>query len=105
MNGEFAAVAVSAPRADVLETFDIHGDFSHEFPFEELPFDSRAQSRLLRLGERLSRHIQVDVQFPKNATRERSADPLEIREGDLHAFLAGKDDTSDAEHDEEVGLG
>ena len=89
---------VAAPRADILQAFDVHGYFPHEFTFSEFLLHTRAEPRRLRLGQIVGMHVKIDAELLQNRTRERASDAFDGGQGDFDTLAAGKDDTGDAEH-------
>ena len=96
--GEFPAVTVPAPGADVLEALDIEGDLATQFAFREFLFDTSTDTGLIRLAESVRLRVQIDAELNEDFLAERTPDALDRRESDFDTFIAGEDDAGDTEH-------
>lgn len=84
---ELPAVAIAPPRADVLQSLDVHGDLAHELTFREFFLDACAKPRLIRLTELVCFGVEIDAEFFQDPAGKRASDALDRRESDLDSFI------------------
>lgn len=87
-DGEFSAVSITTPGADVLQPFDVKGNLPAEFSFGEFLLHPRAEPRLVGLVQRIGLRVHVHVDLPQDSAAERPSDAFDRREGDLDALIA-----------------
>src|SRR3989344_48634 len=100
-HGELAPVTVATPRADILQTPNIHCDFASEFSLREFTLHTRTQSRLLLGREVFGTDILSDDKFLENPFGEWTPNPLDRRQSDDDSLCIRENNTRDTDHKNE----
>jgi hypothetical protein len=85
--------------ADVDQSLDIHADIPTQVPFDPvLPLDHPAEAIDLVLAQVLDPKIRTDVGLGQDPEGGGTPDAIDIGEGHLQPFLAGKIYASNPRH-------
>ena len=99
-NWELAAVAVPPPRANILQTLDIHRNTTSQFSFYFLLLYPHTQTPLIFLGKFVCLRSGIDAEFFQNLPGAGLTNALNVRKSNMNRLVAGEWNTCDAQHSE-----
>ena len=97
-HGKFLAMAGAAVTPDVLQSPNIHRNFTSELPFSFKAVNDGAEHCFLRLRDRIRFRVQGDLGFGENGARATPPNAGNGGERNFHAFLRGEHDSGDTNH-------
>ena len=89
----------TAIAADLHQALDVHGNFATQVAlYLDVVVNVVAQLADIILGQILDAGVGVDARGLDDVVGDVAANAVDVRQGDLNAFLPGKVDTSNSCH-------
>jgi hypothetical protein len=98
VNREAAPMPYAAVTPQVHQAFYVHGNFAAQVALHKKLCNLRTYAFQLRLADILDPHITCNVGCAQNGPGTRSADTVNIRQGNFYLFVIRNIYTSDAGH-------